>query len=248
MAVRLEIPENQALAGIVWYNNDENITFPTISIGTGFESGPGLITEMAVLAENGMGQSSAWSELSFSEPVVASLGQLYLVFEFPEGTPFAGEGLNGGPAIGYCSGLEGTPGWISGDGETWMRLHEEAGIALRTSLVPIQDGMLVKSLDPEEGGMEVPVMRPYLQAGPNPFNPMTELKFGLAQSTKTTIDVFDLRGRRVIRLVNDFMEAGHHSVRWTGVDDKGHRVASGPYFVRLLGPAEPLVNRVMLIK
>ncbi len=68
---------------------------------------------------------------------------------------------------------------------------------------------------------------------PNPFNPMTTVKFDLPRSGKVNLAIFDLRGRLVRNLVSGQMEAGSHDVVWNGRDDRGQHSAAGVYFARL---------------
>ncbi len=52
------------------------------------------------------------------------------------------------------------------------------------------------------------------QNAPNPFNPTTTIGFTLAEAGNVTIDVYNVAGQRIDTLVNDFMDAGSHSVVW----------------------------------
>ncbi len=73
-----------------------------------------------------------------------------------------------------------------------------------------------------------------LQANyPNPFNPMTTLRFVLDETAAVQLRVYDLRGCLVRTLVNANLAAGEHHVDWLGQDDSGHPVPSGIYFARL---------------
>jgi hypothetical protein len=63
------------------------------------------------------------------------------------------------------------------------------------------------------------------QNAPNPFNPTTTIGFTLAEAGNVTIDVYNVAGQKVDTLVNDFMEAGSHSVVW---DASGF--SAGVYF------------------
>lgn len=248
LAISLAMPEDHALEGILWYNNDGLTVYPTVSVGTGHLEGPGSLTDMTVVAQQVAGGSSAWSTLTFSQPIGASLGRLFLVLEFPASGVFSAEGEGGGPAVGFCAGGLGTKGWVSGDGGFWMPLHEESDFAIVPILIPLEDGMAVKSMDGGGGRDLPPVAQPYLAASPNPFNPVTEIRFGLTHASDVRLDIFDLRGARVIRLVGDVMEEGNHVVPWTGVDGTGRRVASGSYFVRLVAGDVTLNQKIMLVK
>jgi hypothetical protein len=68
---------------------------------------------------------------------------------------------------------------------------------------------------------------------PNPFNPRTTVKFGLAAPGRARLDVFDVRGRLVRTLLDAELAAGDHAVAWDGCDDLGRGAASGSYFCRL---------------
>lgn len=83
---------------------------------------------------------------------------------------------------------------------------------------------------------------------PNPFNPQTTIEFGLPQSARTRLTVFDVRGRRVTTLVDEALDAGHHRVVWDGTDGNGSRVASGVYFYRLDAPGFASQKKMLLLK
>jgi hypothetical protein len=68
---------------------------------------------------------------------------------------------------------------------------------------------------------------------PNPFNPLTTIKYQLSQSAAVTLTVFDLQGQEVRRLVNGSKSAGYYSVSWDGRDSTGKLVATGMYLNRL---------------
>jgi len=67
-----------------------------------------------------------------------------------------------------------------------------------------------------EPGVEEEAQAAYAlgQNAPNPFNPTTTIGFTLAEAGDVTIDVYNVAGQRVDTLVNDFMDAGSHSVVW----------------------------------
>ncbi len=246
LAVRVPMPEGFALAGVHWYNNDEHTIFDEILVGTGFSESPGLLTDFAVVATGVQGASSTISSVEFSQPIAPSLDALYVVFAFPDGEQLTARGLNGGPAVGYCAAADGLRGWLSGDGEIWARLQDDYGFFVIPDLVPADGAMLVKSI----GGQteEIPVVEPFLTAGPNPFNPATEIRFGVSTRSRITVDVFDIRGRRVCRLVDESLNPGIHQATWRGVDSDGRSVSSGVYLIRLKGSGTNLKRAVTVIK
>lgn len=86
------------------------------------------------------------------------------------------------------------------------------------------------------------------QNAPNPFNPSTVISFTLAESGPAELQVFNLRGQNVRRLVAGSLEAGDHSVTWDGRDDSGARVPSGVYFYKLTAGDFEGMQRMVLLK
>lgn len=68
---------------------------------------------------------------------------------------------------------------------------------------------------------------------PNPFNPKTTLRFDLPRAATVRLDIVDVQGRRVARLLDGAMlPPGQHSIDWMGRDDAGRSLPSGVYFAR----------------
>jgi hypothetical protein len=87
-----------------------------------------------------------------------------------------------------------------------------------------------------------------LQAAPNPFNPATRISYRLAVAGPVTVDIFDITGRHVRRLVDGQEIEGEHSVEWGGVDASGRRVTPGVYFCRLVSGNVVKTTRMSLMK
>jgi aminopeptidase N len=97
--------------------------------------------------------------------------------------------------------------------------------------------------------VELPVGRAKLLGNsPNPFNPMTEIKFSLPTQSTIEISVYDVAGRKVRSLHSGDYPAGVNSVRWDGTTDNGNSVSSGTYLVRLSGNGFADTRSVMLVK
>ena len=83
---------------------------------------------------------------------------------------------------------------------------------------------------------------------PNPFNPMTTVKFELPKPGHAKLTVYDLSGRLVRTLVDENLPASVHQRQWDGTDDHGRRVASGTYYFRLVSDGHTAVQKAMLVK
>lgn len=68
---------------------------------------------------------------------------------------------------------------------------------------------------------------------PNPFSGSTEIRFSLSSTSHVGIEIFDLLGREVRRLMDKTLPPGAYSVQWDGRDAAGRRLAAGVYFSRL---------------
>lgn len=83
---------------------------------------------------------------------------------------------------------------------------------------------------------------------PNPFNPTTTIAFDIAQPGVVRITVYDVRGRRVRRLLDQSMPAGQHKVVWDGSTDAGAQVASGVFFCRLESGHQTDVRKMLILE
>jgi len=84
---------------------------------------------------------------------------------------------------------------------------------------------------------------------PNPFNPLTTIRYDLERPTLVDMDVLDAAGARVRRLLAGVpMPAGAHEATWRGRDGRGRRVAAGTYLVRLRAAGVDLSKAVTLLK
>jgi len=83
---------------------------------------------------------------------------------------------------------------------------------------------------------------------PNPFNPITTLHFSIPRSAFVRIDVFDVTGRRVKKLVDRYIEAGEFETTWNGKDSRGVSVGSGVYFARMATGNFTTAAKMVLIR
>ncbi len=85
---------------------------------------------------------------------------------------------------------------------------------------------------------------------PNPFNPMTTIRVDIPDENRllVTLDIFDLRGRRVRTLVDRPLSGGTHYFAWDGRNDTGSSVPSGTYLYRLSRGRELSTKKMILMK
>ncbi|MGQ0722705.1 MAG: choice-of-anchor D domain-containing protein [Candidatus Eiseniibacteriota bacterium] len=74
----------------------------------------------------------------------------------------------------------------------------------------------------------------FVAVRPNPFDPFTEISFGLRRPGGVELTVYSVTGRAVAKLSSGGRAAGVHIVRWDGRDSSGSAVSPGIYFARLV--------------
>ncbi len=82
-----------------------------------------------------------------------------------------------------------------------------------------------------------------LQNYPNPFNPTTEIMFDMPRSGFVSLKVYDVLGREVETLTDEYKTAGIHIAQFNG-----NNLASGVYLYRLTAPGVSQVKKMLLIK
>lgn len=78
---------------------------------------------------------------------------------------------------------------------------------------------------------------------PNPFNPVTTIRYSLGEAGLVTLSVFDLNGRLVSELVNAEQSAGEHEVEFSGA-----ALPSGIYFYTLTSGSFSVSSKMVLMK
>ncbi len=81
------------------------------------------------------------------------------------------------------------------------------------------------------------------QSYPNPFNPTTTIKYSIPYSDIVSIKVFDILGREVAVLLNEYKPAGTYSIEFNA-----NRFASGVYFYQLNAGSYVETKKMMLMK
>ena len=83
---------------------------------------------------------------------------------------------------------------------------------------------------------------------PNPFNPTTTISFDLKNDSKVKLEIFNIKGQKVVTLEDDKKTKGHHSIVWNGTDFEDRSVSSGIYFYKLITEKYSSVKKMVLMK
>ncbi len=87
-----------------------------------------------------------------------------------------------------------------------------------------------------------------LMNNPNPFNPETTIVFTLDRAGEIKLEIYNIRGQRIDTLLQEYRQAGEHSVGWNGTDDRGKPVSSGVYFYRITAGENREQRKMLLLK
>ncbi len=84
-----------------------------------------------------------------------------------------------------------------------------------------------------ESNNEIPTGFELSQNFPNPFNPETTISYGVQAASQVSLKVYDVLGREVATLVNEYQQAGTYREKFNVETCRGKSLHSGVYFYRL---------------
>jgi len=93
-----------------------------------------------------------------------------------------------------------------------------------------------------------PASFPILYNYPNPFNPVTHLRYNLPEDALVNITIYDMMGRQVSTLVSSHQTAGFKSVVWNADNDKGTSVSAGLYLYTIEAGQYRQTKKMVLLK
>jgi hypothetical protein len=92
---------------------------------------------------------------------------------------------------------------------------------------------------------ELPLQYELAQNYPNPFNPSTIINYQIPENSNVTLKVYDVLGKEVMTLVNDFQSAGKYSVK---MNSTAQNLTSGIYFYTIKTNNFIQTKKMMLVK
>ncbi len=85
-------------------------------------------------------------------------------------------------------------------------------------------------------------------AYPNPFNPVTTLRYQLPEANMVTVTIYDMVGREVKTLLNQQQTTGLHGIQWNGTNNLGNTVSAGIYLYQVQSGPYNQINKMILLK
>ena len=83
---------------------------------------------------------------------------------------------------------------------------------------------------------------------PNPFNPATTIRYYLPADVHVILEIFDVAGRRIARLIDTPEKKGPHTFEWDGRDQFDKTVSSGLYFYRLRAGKQSISKKMLILR
>jgi len=139
-------------------------------------------------------------------------------------------------------------------GEGWPTLTPDGKKMYYTADYDSQLTIYESTMLIDENGNPVSVSEPKYQnysidkvelfsAYPNPFNPITKIKYSIPYSHFVTLKVYDILGNEIESLVNEEKSAGNYEVEFNASN-----LSSGVYFYRLQTETASITKKMLLIK
>lgn len=108
--------------------------------------------------------------------------------------------------------------------------------------------------DPDDAGGVAGLPKSFAlsQNYPNPFNPQTSIVYDVPASaeggSRIVLSIYNVRGKKVRTLVEDWKKPGTYLVQWDGRNDQGEELSSGVYFSRLEAGEFVQTRKLVLLK
>ena len=83
---------------------------------------------------------------------------------------------------------------------------------------------------------------------PNPFNPVTTIRYDLSKESLVDITIYDMRGNVVNNLVDANQSSGYKSVQWNATNNQGEPVSAGVYLYKIQAGDFVDTKKMILLK
>jgi hypothetical protein len=116
----------------------------------------------------------------------------------------------------------------------YINIHTSAYIngEIRGQIIQMAPGNSITGI--QNNREAIPEQFILFQNYPNPFNPSTVISWQLTEDSNVKLKIYDILGREVITLVDEFQNAGSHSFSFNAEQIENHmQLTSGVYFYRL---------------
>ena len=111
------------------------------------------------------------------------------------------------------------------------------------------DNFSVRSWPVDNDDLTLPLPQSLLLGNyPNPFNPETRIRYSIKDSGPVALEIYNMKGQLVKKLVNSVKAAGEYSVVWNGRDMNQRLLASGVYYYKLTCGSYISTKKMVMMK
>jgi hypothetical protein len=141
------------------------------------------------------------------------------------------------------------PTKVLADSATWPSTYTLAELPWKLDNLTIEDPPdLDKVTGVSDDVSNIPGFYALHQNYPNPFNPSTIITYSIPENARVKIEIFNILGQRVASLFNQDQIAGTHSIAWNAQDDRGQKISSGVYLLKMQAGTFSQVKKMLLTK
>jgi hypothetical protein len=118
------------------------------------------------------------------------------------------------------------------------------------SLVLDPDGWVLKRMERLNAVSNLGKVPSLWLTYPNPFTPSAGMRIALHMpwAGRIELEVFDVSGARIKTIYKGWLPAAPSEFVWNGRDDRGSRVSSGVYFIKLSSPQGTFTRKALIVK
>ncbi|MBT3232380.1 MAG: T9SS type A sorting domain-containing protein [Calditrichaeota bacterium] len=143
------------------------------------------------------------------------------------------------PILNILDSLSRRPEDIPSELIWWVEAHDDSGF------VECRERFIL-NIPPASGVIddpEIPTTFSMFQNYPNPFNAETNISFALPLSGKVTVTAYDLTGRPVATIANEYRQVGLHEINWNA-----EGLQAGVYMIEVVSGYNRGISKVILLK
>ncbi|RKX21487.1 MAG: T9SS C-terminal target domain-containing protein [Candidatus Zixiibacteriota bacterium] len=160
-------------------------------------------------------------------------------YKLTSGTVVGGGGNSASAGNKVAGGIPSTTGGVSSS-NSYILTGGVAAVTLASKFITDVEEIHGTDLLPIEFTLD--------QNYPNPFNPHTVIGFALPEPEHVRLDIFNILGQRVRRLIDFDMPPGWHATTWDSRNDEGVSVASGVYLYVLSAGDNSVTRKMLMLK
>lgn len=124
----------------------------------------------------------------------------------------------------------------------WLQIQDMDGTATYTNSIRVD----VETTEGDGNGViQVTTLK---NAYPNPFNPIINIAYDVAETGHVSIEIYNTRGQRIRTLVSEAKNPASYITQWDGKDSYGKNVSSGTYLLKMKAKTYDKTRKITLMK